>query len=73
MGKYNFQKQVAGMKKLREMLEKARRYAWNELQPYTLAGGNASVDGVESNIEVSMAQLDRMIKDCEGRVKEEKE
>ena len=69
MAALNFQKQAAGMKRLREMLVKARRYAGDDLHEYILAGGNASVSGVELNIETSIAQLDRMIKDCEGRVK----
>ena len=69
MAALNFQKQVAGMKKLREMLVKAHRYAQGELHEYILAGGSASVSGVELNISTSVAQLYRMIKDCEGRVK----
>jgi hypothetical protein len=35
---------------------------------YILLGGEASVSGVEANLRTSVAQLDRMIKDCEGRV-----
>ena len=69
MAAYNFQKQVAGMKKLREMLVKANRYAEKELREYILGGGNASVSGVELNMQTSITQLDRMIADCEDRGK----
>jgi hypothetical protein len=69
MAKYNFQKQAAGMKKLRDAISKAHRLAQGTLEEYILLGGEASVSGVERNLSVSMAQLDRMIKDCEGRAK----
>ena len=61
------------MKKLREMLVKANRYAEITLREYVLAGGSASVSGVELNLQTSIAQLDRMITDCEGRVKMERQ
>ena len=73
MAALNFQKQAAGMKKLREMLVKANRYAEITLREYVLAGGSASVSGVELNLQTSIAQLDRMITDCEGRVKMERQ
>lgn len=73
MAKMNFQKQAAGMKKLREMLVKAGKYSGNEIEEYILLGGQASISGVENNIGTSIAQLDRMIKDCEGRIKWEQD
>lgn len=67
MAGINFQKQTAGMKKLRDMLAKAKRFSAAEVGQYILGGGTISVSGVERNLDTSIAWLDRMIQDAEGR------
>lgn len=62
--KNDFQRQLAGMKKLRDMLVKARRFA-DSLDQYVMGGKSSSVSGVEANIDASVTHLDRMIADIQ--------
>jgi hypothetical protein len=69
MAGLNYQKQLAGMKKLRDMLVKARRFA-DGLDEYILGGKSASVSIVEANLDTSVSQMEKMIADLQKRQSE---
>ena len=72
MAALNYQKQLAGMKKLQDMLVKARRFA-DSLDQYVMGGKSASVSTVEANLDTSISQMERMIADLQSRQNEKVE
>lgn len=69
----DFKMRLNKMQHLQSILRVAHTYSVMEIPPHMLAGGDASIFGVEDRMVSAMSQLERMIKDLKLRIKDAKQ